>query len=169
MGLKTTYNPGDYYQTDPGCFRIPDLRARFVVGCDEQGRIPDEINRNGYVFGSQGGLSTCKLTYKQSGVGMHDHPTVWVITSTSGTHRHWAAADSNAANITSYNLGTYVHLGGKYSGSGDGAGGVRETSPEGGHSHTFEIETPGSLGEDAEESHENKPPFMVLYYIIRCR
>ena len=42
IGLRTTYNPEDYYQTDPGYFRIPDLRARFVVGCDEQGRIPGD-------------------------------------------------------------------------------------------------------------------------------
>ena len=171
IGIRTTYNPQDYYQTDPGYFRIPDLRARFVVGCDETGKIfrDDDVTQGGYVFGSQGGLSTCKLTDRQSGVGMHNHPPVWATTSSAGTHRHWAAADSNAANITSYNLGTYDHLGDKYSGSGDGAGGVRETSPDGGHFHTFEIEIPVNLGEDAEESHENKPPFMVLYYIIRCR
>ena len=66
-----------------------------------------------------------------------------------------------------YNLGTYVNLG-KYSGSGDGAGGVRETSPAGSHQHYVSISMNPSKPKDAEKSHENKPPFMVLCYIIRC-
>ena len=170
IGIKTTYNPKDYYQTDPGYFRIPDLRARFVVGCDETGRIfgDDDVTQGGYVFGSQGGLSTCKLTDKQSGLPTHDHPPATFATSGVGDHRHWAAADSNAANITSYNLGTYAHLGGKYSGTGDGAGGVRETSPAGNHGHSVTVHAVHCNPEVAKESHENKPPFMVLYYIIRC-
>ena len=168
IGIKTTYNPKDYYQTDPDYFRIPDLRARFVVGCDEQGRIPeDDINGNGYVFGSQGGLSTCKLTYKQSGLPIHDHGSVFTLTSEAGGHRHWAAADANAAKINSYGLGGYVGLG-DCGAKGDGAGGVRETSEVGGHRHSVSIYMNPSIPDNAEESHENKPPFMVLYYIIRC-
>lgn len=172
-GTHTTYdNANDYYTTDPGYFRIPDLRARFVVGCDETGRIfeDDDVTQGGYVFGSQGGLSTCKLTDEQSGVGMHDHPPVWATTSSAGTHRHWTSADNNANGLQSYwqyGLANYTYLG-KYSGEGDGAGGVQQTSQDGGHFHTFEIEIPVNLGEDALRAHENKPPFMVLYYIIRC-
>ena len=168
IGLRTTYNQEDYYQTEPGYFRIPDLRARFVVGCDETGRIfGDEINGNGYVFGSQGGLSTCKLTHKQSGLPQHLHPDRTVWTLDAGGHRHWAAADANAVKINSYGLGGYVGLG-DCGAKGDGAGGVRETSGVGNHSHMVVIPGAWSGFENAEESHENKPPFMVLYYIIRC-
>ena len=59
-----------------------------------------------------------------------------------------------------------THLAGEEVGTA--AGGVQQTSQDGGHFHTFEIGIPVNLGEDAKESHENKPPFMVLYYIIRC-
>lgn len=172
IGLRTTYNQEDYYQTDPGYFRIPDLSERFIVGCNVDGRIhsgdDDVISPNGYEFGSQGGLPTCKLTDAQSGVQIHDHPPATFATSGVGDHRHWAAADSNAANINSYNLGTYAHLGGKYSGSGDGAGGVRETSPAGGHGHIVTVHAEPCRAQDALRAHENKPPFMVLCYIIRC-
>lgn len=175
IGIKTTYNQEDYYQTEPGYFRIPDLSERFIVGCNVDGRIhsgdDDVISPNGYEFGSQGGLPTCKLTDLQSGVGMHNHPPVWATTSSAGTHRHWTSADNNAQGLQSYwqyGLANYQHLG-KYSGDGDGAGGVQQTSPDGGHFHTFEIEIPVNLGEDALRAHENKPPFMVLCYIIRCR
>ena len=174
IGLRTTYNQEDYYQTEPGYFRIPDLSERFIVGCNVEGRIhsgdDDVISPNGYEFGSQGGLSTCKLTDAQSGVRMHNHPPVWATTSSDGTHRHWTSADNNAQGLQTYwqyGLANYTHLG-NYSGSGDGAGGVQQTSPGGGHFHTFNIEIPVNLSEDALRAHENKPPFMVLCYIIRC-
>lgn len=171
IGLRTTYNQEDYYQTEPGYFRIPDLRARFVVGCDETGRIfgDDDVNPNGYVFGAQGGLSTCKLTDNQSGLPTHDHPPATFATSGVGDHRHWGAVDRNAQKIGYYNLGTYVEIDKSCSAEGTGPGGVRETSPAGGHGHTVTVHAVHCNPEVAKESHENKPPFMVLYYIIRCR
>lgn len=170
IGIRTTYNPQDYYQTDPGYFRIPDLRARFVVGCDETGRIfgDDDVTQGGYVFGSQGGLSTCKLTDKQSGLPTHDHPPGTFTTSGVGDHRHWAAADQNAQRIGYYNLGTYAKISNECSAEGTGPGGVRETSPNGNHNHSVTTWAVHCNPEVAKESHENKPPFMVLYYIIRC-
>ena len=174
IGICTTYNPQDYYQTDPGYFRIPDLRARFVVGCDETGRIfrDDDVTQGGYVFGSQGGLSTCKLTDKQSGLPTHDHPQHDFTTQGGGDHRHWYAADDEAARIQrifwSYGLANYQSLG-NYGPDGNGAGGVQQTGPSGVHTHTVTVHAVHCDSENAKESHENKPPFMVLCYIIRCR
>lgn len=176
-GSHTTYNkPEDYYQTDPGYFRIPDLSERFIVGCNSEGRIhsgdDDVVSPNGYDFGSQGGLPTCKLTDVQSGVQIHDHPQTTIMTGHGGDHRHWTSADNNAQGLQSYwqyGLTNYIHLG-EYSGSGDGAGGVQQTGPSGTHQHKITISTPPTpFGQDALRAHENKPPFMVLCYIIRCR
>ena len=169
IGICTTYNPQDYYQTDPGCFRIPDLRARFVVGCDETGRIPgDDINRSGYVFGSQGGLSTCKLTEAQSGLVNHTHPAA-SFTHPAGAHRHYYATDDNASRIPpGYDLVNYAWID-NVGADKTGAGYIQLTSKSENHSHTVETIVSDTKHKGAEESHENKPPFMVLYYIIRCR
>ena len=168
IGLRTTYNQEDYYQTEPGYFRIPDLRARFVVGCDETGRIPgDDINGNGYVFGAQGGLSTCKLTETQSGLREHNH-YAWSTTDYTGDHRHYYATDDNASRIPpGYDLVNYAWID-NVGADKTGAGYIQLTSTAGGHSHIVETQVQPSASLDAEESHENKPPFMVLYYIIRC-
>ena len=172
IGIKTTYNPEDYYQTDPGYFRIPDLSERFIVGCNVDGRIhsgdDDVISPNGYEFGSQGGLPTCKLTDKQSGLPQHDHPPGTFATSAVSDHRHWAPADQNSQRIGSYNLGTYVKVDNSCSAEGTGPGGVRETSPAGNHNHSGTTWAVDCHPEDALRAHENKPPFMVLCYIIRC-
>lgn len=169
IGSHTTYNQDDYYQSpDDGYFRVPDLTARFIVGCGSSGNIPgDDINGNGYAFRSQGGLSTCRLTNMQSGLPAHNHSTKLTM-DYSGDHRHWAAVDQHADRIGVYNLGKYEYVNGVCSAEGTGGGGVRETSPAGGHKHTFSVEVDYSVVRNASESHENKPPFMVLCYIIRC-
>ena len=42
------------------------------------------------------------------------------------------------------------------------------TSENGRHKHDITIDIDDAKKEIADESHENKPPFMVLCYIIRC-
>ena len=170
IGSRTTYKQEDYYQTRDGYFRIPDLTARFVMGCDGNEFINgDDVNPDGYEFGSQGGLSTCKLTHKQSGLPSHDHPPGDFYTGGSGNHRHWFAADSNAWRLTGmYDLVNYTFVSNNCSAEGTGAGGVMQTSWVGDHSHKVVVHAVHCDSENAKESHENKPPFMVLYYIIRC-
>ena len=89
IGSRTTYNQDDYYQSPgAGYFRVPDLTARFIIGCDSTEMIPgDDINGSGYTFGSQGGLSTYKLTGAQSGLPVHNH-TASSYTLANGSHRH---------------------------------------------------------------------------------
>lgn len=173
-GSHTTYNKQEDYYRDPGSdfFRIPDLSERFIVGCNFEGRIhggDDDVNPNGYDFGSQGGLSTCKLTYKQSGLPEHVHPDREVWTFGAGNHRHWAAADNNSWRNGKHGLGNYDYANDTCAAEGTGAGGARETSWVGDHSHKVVVPGAWKKAENAEESHENKPPFMVLCYIIRCR
>ena len=169
IGSHYTYIEGlDYYTTEEGYFRVPDLTARFIVGCDSSGNIPgDDINGNGYAFGSQGGLSTCRLTNMQSGLPAHNHLTK-VTMSESGVHRHWYAAHETAADqrITAMGPTHYAEMG--VGPGGRGGGGIQETSASGGHTHSFSVTVNYSEVRNASESHENKPPFMVLCYIIRC-
>lgn len=174
-GIHTTYNKQEDYYRDPGpdFFRIPDLSERFIVGCNVEGRIhsgdDDVISPNGYEFGSQGGLSTCKLTDKQSGLPSHDHPPGDFYTWGGGNHRHWFAADNNAWRISGYDLVNYTFVSKECSAEGTGQGGVMQTSWVGDHSHKVVVHAVHCDPENAKESHENKPPFMVLCYIIRCR
>ena len=174
-GIHTTYNKQEDYYRDPGpdFFRIPDLSERFIVGCNVEGRIhsgdDDVISPNGYEFGSQGGLSTCKLTDKQSGLPSHDHPDGDFYTWGGGNHRHWFAADNNAWRISGYDLVNYTFVSKECSAEGTGQGGVMQTSWVGDHSHKVVVHAVHCDPENAKESHENKPPFMVLCYIIRCR
>lgn len=171
IGSRTTYKQEDYYQTRDGYFRIPDLTARFVMGCDGNESIDgDEVNPYGYEFGSQGGLSTCKLTSAQSGLPAHEHPQHDFETQSVANHRHWSPADSNAdsSRLNKHNLGTYEYVNPHCSASGTGPGGVRQTSPDGEHKHKVTTWAEECDAENAKEFHENKPPFMVLYYIIRC-
>ena len=169
IGSRTTYNQDDYYQSPgAGYFRVPDLTARFIVGCDTTEMIPgDDINGNGYAFGTQGGLSTCKLRSAQSGLPIHNHSAI-ASTSKDGVHRHWYAADQTAADqrITAIGPTNYKEL--NVGPGGGGGGGIQETSASESHDHSVSVKVYNCKSEDAKESHENKPPFMVLCYIIRC-
>lgn len=166
-GSHTTYNnEDDYYTTRDGYFRIPDLTARFIMGCDGNEFIDgDDVNPNGYEFGSQGGLSTCKLTSEQSGMPAHNHGTTTSITG-GGEHTHLYAADDTAKNFTRYGLSGYEEK--NIGPGGNGAGGIQKTSKSGKHTHTVTVSVHNSTAYNANKAHENKPPFMVLYYIIRC-
>ena len=169
-GSRSTYNPkdpNDYYTTRDGYFRIPDLTARFIVGCDSSGKMPsDDINVNGFSYGTQGGLSTCRLTGAQSALPVHNHEA-WGNIGRNGDHFHGTIGES-------YDTGPY----GLYSTTKNNKGlkdvsmdqdnYTYKTSTNGSHTHSISVGTHDIGKEIADESHENKPPFMVLCYIIRC-
>lgn len=69
-----------------------------------------------------------------------------------GYHNHWYAVDDEVQNITNYGLSGYVEL--NKGPAGHGSGGVGKTS------NTYK---------DANQAHENRPPFYVLAYIIRVK
>ena len=166
IGTHTTYGPGDYYTTSPGYFRVPDLTARFVVGCDSTEMIPgDDINENGYLYGSQGGLSTYKLTSKQCALPSHKH-SVNCNLGYSGTHYHGTFGESN--DNSPYGLYSSVRKHYGSHGGMDQDNYTYRTSSDGGHTHEISVNINPVEIVNAAEAHENKPPFMVLCYIIRC-
>lgn len=166
IGSRTTYNQDDYYQTRPGYFRVPDLTARFIVGCDSSEMIPgDDINGNGYAFGSQGGLSTCKLTSAQSALPVHSHDARGDIKECEN-HYHGTIGERYRESPFGLYSKTSEYFGSN--GGIDNDNYTYRTSENGRHKHDITIGIDDAKKEIADESHENKPPFMVLCYIIRC-
>jgi microcystin-dependent protein len=123
-----------------GTNSTPDLRNRFVVGAGDT-YSPDDT----------GGADAVTLTTAQ--MPAHGHSG---STNTAGNHRH---------------LEYHYH----YNGSGDGGGpgascceGAIEhsgvyTGYAGNHSHTVSINNTGGGG-----SHENRPPYYALAYIMKA-
>jgi len=117
----------------------PDLTGRFVVHADAD-------SGGTYAPGDTGGADDVTLTEAQ--MPSHTHTGT---TSEDGAHAHSHFAMSGAN-------GRFVDGGG----SGNNTGQTRTTSTAGNHTHTF---TTNSTGGDA--SHENRPPFYALAYIMK--
>jgi microcystin-dependent protein len=125
-----------------GTSGTPDLRNRFVVGAGA-----------GYSIGSTGGASGVTLTEAQ--IPDHDHDYSGT-TSSGGKHSHtyydlYPSVDSAEHN-------------GKHVGSEDCWDKKRTTSSNGDHSHSYSGTTT-SVGGDG--SHENRPPFYGLAFIMK--
>ena len=129
-----------------GCFRLPDLRGRFVVG---QNSLDTEYQ----VKGNAGGEKKHLLTSKETAVAVHDHDAKFPKDG-DGEHRHLIKTD-----------------GGNDKGSGSWEIGNSNqkvyTEKDGAHTHNITIEN--SIGRDAEFAHENRPPYYTLAYIIKAK
>lgn len=145
----------------------PDLRNRFVVGAG-----------GSYGVGATGGADSVTLSTSQMPAHSHSGST-----SSAGSHSHTFSG-------TTSTIGDHTHDEYHYStnGSGDGVGpgasccggtvkdGGINTGPAGSHSHTFSGTTNstgahthtvsvGNTGGGA--SHENRPPYYALAYIMK--
>ena len=145
----------------------PDLRNRFVVGAG-----------GSYGVGATGGADSVTLSTSQ--IPAHSHSG---STSSAGGHNHTFSG-------TTSEIGDHTHDEYHYhtNGSGDGPGpgasccggaiedGGIDTGPAGSHNHTFSGTTSsagahthtvsvGNTGGGA--SHENRPPYYALAYIMK--
>ena len=127
--IGTTFNVAGANGTQNGYFALPDLRGRFIVG---KGRGTGDKE---FTFMSTGGASEITLTVDQM-----------------PAHKHKAFAEDDVVNISSYGTdngpSNYQDYG--EGASGDGAGGLIDTSVTGG-----------------DQPHPNLPPYYTLAYIIR--
>ena len=127
--IGTTFNVAGANGTQEGYFALPDLRGRFIVG---KGRGTGDKE---FTFMSTGGASEITLTVDQM-----------------PAHKHKAFAEDDVVNISSYGTdngpSNYQDYG--EGASGDGAGGLIDTSVTGG-----------------DQPHPNLPPYYTLAYIIR--
>lgn len=132
---------GYKYGGSGAIFKVPNLIGKVAVGVDSTGTDPD------YLLGVTGGAEDVTLTTDQMPAHKHD-----ASTSTSGNHTH----TGNWANL----VGTNGNTGSSYKLCSDVSGGT--TSSAGAHAHTISMEnTGGGL------AHENRMPYMSLYYVIQ--
>lgn len=141
--LGTTYG-----SNDNSSFKLPDMRGLFVAG----------KGANNYsTLNQKGGANTVALTESQMPKHNHDdgkHDSDQTITTSSnGNHHH-----------TVYGTGKDYSTGKAYSSGSSVETANFNTSDNGAHTHTFTMKARG--GSDA---HENRPPYIVLNYIIKLK
>ncbi|MBQ0075111.1 MAG: tail fiber protein [Prevotella sp.] len=138
--LGTKFNKAD---TAAGMFCLPDLRGRFIVG---QGSDADYNT-----IGKTGGEKTHLLTPQETAMVDHNHTATC---SQGGEHSHKIYSESgNDGGSGQHELG-------------GGDNGVY-TGSAGSHTHTIGIGQSGSW--NASKAHENRPPYFVLFYIMRLK
>jgi microcystin-dependent protein len=127
-----------------GSPNTPDLRGLFITGAG-----------GSYAVGATGGANSVTLTGAQSGEKGHNHTSV-----SGGNHQHnsppgysFMLTDPDG-NVSAQN---------NSGGVSKPTGWVANTMAAGSHSHTIH-----SVGaSSATQSHENRPPYYALTYIIR--
>ena len=142
--LGTTYG-----NNDNTTFRIPDMRGLFVAG-----RGANNYNN----LNQRGGSNTVALSVNE--MPRHNHNTSnsvadgSVTTTQSGNHSHTIpVGDSTTSTAKGAEKGTYQSDWAKF--SSDAAGN---------HTHSVQLYARGS-----GQAHENRPPYIVLNYIIKIK
>lgn len=156
----------------------PDLRNRFVVGAGST-----------YAVGATGGADSVVLTEAQ--LPSHNHTAELAgghnhTTGTDGLHSHSGTANSagnhqhniKTNGVSSGSHGTRVS---RYNTTGDSATGAK-TEYAGTHTHSLSINSNGAHSHSVSyvsdhthavgntgggESHENRPPYYALAYIMK--
>ena len=131
---------GEVYQTDAENFTVPDLRAKFVVGVNEDDLGEDVSN---YGLGDTGGaekvvLSGFQVGVHQHGIAPHNHP--------------YDRARNTGLEAQEYATGTPVPVPSIDSSANTGMASIATDD--------YPIET---------VEHENRPPFVALRYFIVAR
>lgn len=134
-----------------GSANAPDLRNRFVVGAG------DNYNR-----GNTGGADSVTLTAAQSGIRAHTHPTS-VDTKTPAITVKGPGGIATGEETGDELAGTGVQY--ITSGEGAGAGGDEMTATQA--SHTHEVSVNNNTAANATSSHENRPPYYALVWIVK--
>ena len=145
---------GTQYTTQSRHFRLPDLQGRFIVG--QNGTDTDYQDK-----GNAGGEKKHLLSADESGLPAHSHGA---HASTDGQHSH------NYYDIFAMEYNGWVDVGnniGLKSTDSDNKGlQIERTSLESGiHSHTITVYE--NEARSATASHENRPPYYVLAYIMK--
>lgn len=150
----------------------PDLRNRFVVGAGDS-----------YGVGATGGADSVTLSTSQipahshsgstSSAGSHTHSG---STGSAGTHNHRALGETGGP-IAGFGYQTATFMGAQMDGAAytDSYGGLKHIEDAGAHSHSVSI---GSAGDHTHTvsvgntgggaSHENRPPYYALAYIMKA-
>jgi microcystin-dependent protein len=163
----------------------PDLRDSFIIGAggsysvDSTGgassvtlsssQIPSHNHGDGSLSTNSTGGHNHSFSDTSDSDGYHSHSG---DTNTTGSHQHntvHSNADDSTSKIPDRVLGTHSDGAHSHSLNINGAGGHTHyvsgtTSSNGNHSHVISGDT-GSTG--GGNSHENRPPFYALAYIMK--
>lgn len=140
--LGTTYGADDN-----STFKLPDMRGMFVAG----------RGANGYnTINQKGGANTVALTVAE--MPKHNHDTGTSVddgtleTSKNGSHSHSIPTGGNTTGVAYGAQKATSEYGAFNSGSA------------GEHTHTITLKARGN-----GDAHENRPPYIVLNYIIKLK
>ena len=139
----TLYGAGDGSST----FLVPDFRDKFMNGAS-----------NATSGGATGGANTVTLTGAQSGTSAHGHSGSG-STNSAGSHSHQIG---NTTNSNAQGGNNYVQRN-SYGRMDLGM----TTGSAGSHSHSVSLSISNSSEANASSSHENKPAFVSVVYIIK--
>lgn len=159
---QATAANGQKYTTEAGFFRVPDLRGRFIVGRND---MDGDYNQNGLSGGEKKHLltpeETARVKHSHSATaseeGGHTHAYNDVYFSERGGDVQLPIREGKNGSIGSNDT--------DYDNSGFQFG--RTTENAGAHSHTITVADSNQA--NATASHENRPPYYVLAYIMRYK
>lgn len=138
-------------------FNLPDMRGFFVAG----------KGANGYnVLGDKDGAN--KVMLGLSEIPKHNHNTSnsttdGSITISGGSHQHSFTVKVDAGTTHKYKNRVSTH------GNDSNDYVVWETDTDGNHTHTVSLKARGGDSNGTTVAHENRPPFIVLNYIIKVK
>jgi microcystin-dependent protein len=132
-----------------GLVTLPDLRDTFPVGAGPT-----------MALGSKGGAAAVTLSGPQSGVPAHTHAHTLAIAN-GGVHDH--ALNTAGDGVSSGSGGGYAARMSKNSGTS-----VGNTNDSASHSHGVTGAISNAAAANAAASHENRPPFLSINFIIRA-
>ncbi|MCG8699651.1 MAG: phage tail protein [Bacteroidales bacterium] len=172
-GFALCDGTGSYKDEWGNTLTVPNLSGRFIVGYDKSDTDYNNTRITGPSYtdadGTYDGSSTkdakqIRLKSNQSGVPAHKH-RVQGSTSTSGNHNHKAR---NGYGTTENGKKDNRYPAGRGGGIDQGMNDLI-TKGDGAHSHSINFFSQNNTTANAAVSHENRPPFYVLAYIIRVK
>ena len=145
--LGTTYG-----SNDESSFKIPDMQGLFVAG----------KGANGYnSLNQKGGQNTVALDVQE--MPKHNHDTTTSVSDASVTT---TSAGAHSHNIPTGPDTTSVATGAQKAGSSYAP---FDSGSAGEHTHAIELKARGGLANGSTKAHENRPPYIVMNYIIKLK
>jgi microcystin-dependent protein len=133
-----------------GNVTVPDYRDMFPVGASATNAV-----------GATGGLSAVTLTAAQSGMPGHNHGGLTGVRDRSQAHAHPIGSVWLAMNIAG---GLFTGGAAGATAQGTSSGIAMESTDAPDHLHSIAAEA----ARNATTSHENRPPFRAVNFIIRA-
>ena len=131
-----------------GNVTLPDYRDTFPVGASATNAV-----------GARGGAANVLLTAAQSGMPSHNHTGLTGVRDRSQNHAHTIAGTHLVLDIAG---GLFTSSGGNRQGAATSISADVADPPD--HYHGIATEA----ARNATQSHENRPPFQAINFIIRA-